>query len=473
MTNVQSKFLGRVQGVKGQIATVACETDYRPAIHELLITEEGEGAYLEVHSYIDDHTINALLLSPQNSVSRYTRVATTEGQISIPVGGGVLGRVMNLYGQPQDEKGVINASKLRSIYAGSKETDSFEMSSLEIQETGIKAIDFFAPLPRGGKLGIIGGAGVGKTVLLTELLHNIEKKGKSVSIFAGIGERVREGYELWQTLEKNGLIERTAMIMGNVNENAAVRFRVAWAAATLAEYFRDEEKKDVLFFVDNMFRFVQAGGELSTLLGNIPSEFGYQPTLQTEVAEFENRIKSNSENYITSVQTVYVPADELTNPVVSTTLPHLDAAIVLSRDVAQEGRLPAIDPFRSQSSIVTKEILGEKHYLSVTGAIELLNQFNRLNRIVAIIGEEELSPENKKIYYRAQKLMNYMTQPFFSAEVHTGRKGVFVKREDLVNDVFGIIDGSFDEVPAEEFRFIGNTKDAGLKSDNNKESEES
>ncbi|MFP4022703.1 MAG: F0F1 ATP synthase subunit beta [Candidatus Paceibacterota bacterium] len=463
MENKKMKFLGRVQGLRGQVVRIVCETDYRPAVRELLMAEGESGAYMEVYSYLDDHTINALLLSSPRSVSRYTRVATTGGQISFPVGKGVLGRVMDLYGKPQDEKGAIKVTSTRSIYTEAGDVNKFKAPDLKIQETGIKAIDFFAPLPRGGKLGIIGGAGVGKTVLLTELLHNIEQQKDTVSIFAGIGERVREGHELWKTLESNGLIEKTAMIMGNVNENAAVRFRVAWAAASLAEYFRDVEKQNVLFFVDNMFRFVQAGGELSTLLGNIPSEFGYQPTLQTEVAQFEDRIKSTADRYITSVQTVYVPADELTNPVVSTTLPHLDAAIVLSRDVAQEGRLPAIDPFRSQSSIVTKTDLGEKHYRAVTKAVELLNQFSRLNRIVAIVGEEELSVENRKIYRRARQLMNYMTQPFFSAKVHTGREGKFVKRDDLVNDVCEIVTGSFDELLAEDFKFIGDLKDAGIK----------
>ncbi len=456
------RFLGRVKSIAGQIVRISCETDYRPAIRELLLAEDDHDTCMEVYSYSDDHTINALLLSPVDSVSRYTRVVTTGGQISIPVGKGVLGRVMNLYGQPQDEKGIIKARELRSIYTEADDTDKLRSSELRIQETGIKVIDFFTPLPRGGKLGIIGGAGVGKTVLLTELMHNIQQEKNTISIFAGIGERIREGHELWKILEDSGLIEKTAMIMGNVNENAAVRFRVAWAASALAEYFRDDGNKDVLFFVDNMFRFAQAGGELSTLLDNIPSEFGYQPTLQTEVAQFENRLKSTADRYITSVQTIYVPSDELTNPVVTTTIPHLDAAVVLSRDVAQEGRLPAIDPFRSQSSIVTKEDLGEMHYVAVTKATELLNQFNRLNRIVSIVGEEELSVENRKIYRRAQQIINYMTQPFFSAEIHTGRSGVFVKREELVKDVCDIVTGNFEDLPPEKFKFIGTIKGAGI-----------
>lgn len=456
------KFLGRVKGVSGQIVKISCENEYRPSVKELLVSEEDSSVHMEVYSYLDNHTISALLLSPVNSVSRHTRVITTGRQISVPVGEGVLGRVINLYGEPLDEKGVIKVEKLRPIYSESKNIEKFKGFDLKIQETGIKVIDFFAPLPRGGKLGIIGGAGVGKTVLLTELLHNIEQEGNTVSIFAGIGERVREGYELWQNLQESGLIKKTTMMMGNVNENAAVRFRVAWAAATLAEYFRDEKGKDVLFFVDNMFRFVQAGGELSTLLENIPSEFGYQPTLQTEVAQFENRIKSTSDHYITSVQTVYVPADELSNPVVSTTMPHLDAAVVLSREVAQKGRLPAIDPFKSQSSIATKEVLGEKHYFAVTKAVELLNQFGRLDRIVAIVGEEELSSENKNVYKRARQLINYMTQPFFSAEIHTGRKGVFVKRDELVDDVSNIITGKYDSVEPEKFKFVGSLKNIKL-----------
>ena len=461
----QNKLVGRVQGVRGQIVQITCETDYKPKVKELLIDSRDEGARMEVYSYENDHTLNALLLSSSRSVYRNAEIVTTGAEVTIPVGSATLGRVIDLYGRELDEKGKLSSEKTRSIYPTHRQEALYTPPSVEVLETGIKAIDFFTPLPRGGKLGLIGGAGVGKTILLTELLHNIGQGDDTVSIFAGIGERIREGHELWKTLEENGLIEKTAMILGGINENAAVRFRIAAAAAALAEYFRDNEQKDVLVFVDNIFRFAQAGSELSILLGNIPSEFGYQPTLQTEIAQFQNRLRSTEDRSITSVQTVYVPADELTNPAVATTLTHLDAAVVLSRDVAQEGRLPAMDPFRSQSSIVSREFIGDEHYLAVTKAVEVLNQYSRLDRIVAIVGEEELSPENQKNYHRARQLINYMTQPFFSAEIHTGRDGVKVKRTDVVLDVMDIVNGKFDDVPTEDFRFIGNLKDAGIRSE--------
>lgn len=253
------------------------------------------------------------------------------------------------------------------------------------------------------------------------------------------------------------------MILGNINENAAVRFRIGAAATALAEYFRDDEKSDVLFFVDNMFRFVQAGSELSTLLEEIPSEFGYQPTLQSDIAAFENRLRSVEDRSVTSVQTVYVPADDLSNPAVSTTLPHLDAAVFLSREVTQEGRLPAVDLFQSQSSILERRIVGDFHYKTITRAVEILNQYQRLERIVAIVGEEELSEENRQYFHRATRLLNYMTQPFFSAEIHTGRSGIAVDREEAVQDVADIVDGKCDDIPAEELRYIGSLKDAGFR----------
>ena len=473
MENITTKtFTGTIQGVSGQIARITCETDYRPELRELLVVGDDAAVHLEVHSYHNDHTLNALLLSPSSSVKRHEKVYATGEQISIPVGEEVLGRVIDLYGDPQDEKGPLRREKTSPIYSTAvqwnEHTKTNGGGAPEVLETGIKAIDFFTPLPRGGKLGLIGGAGVGKTILMTELLHNIGQEKNTVSIFAGIGERIREGYELWQALEQNGLIKRTAMILGSINENAAVRFRVAWAAATLAEHFRDREDKDVLFFVDNIFRFVQAGSELSTILGTIPSEFGYQATLQTEVAQFENRLRSVGERAITSVQTVYVPADEFTNPAVSTVLPHLDAVVVLSRDVAQEGRLPAMDPFRSQSSIVSRAILGEEHYLAVTRAVELLNRAQRLERIVAIVGEEELSPDNRKSYRRARQIISYLSQPFFSAEGHTGRPGVRVALSDVVKDMTDIIDGAFDDIAPERFHFIGSLDDAGIRTEGKK-----
>ncbi len=463
----KNKFVGHVIEVRGQKAVISCESVYRPDLNELLIVEGKPNARLEVYSYKDDHTLNALLLCSPQEISRQTRIVGTGVPIKVPVGKEVLGRVMDLYGEPQDNEGPINTLNKINIHTGQSDENSNEKENItfrtEIQETGIKMIDFFTPLPIGGKLGLIGGAGVGKTVLMTELLYNIGQKENTVSIFAGIGERTREGFELWQTLKESNLLSETALVLAGINENAAIRFRVASTAASLAEYFRDTEKKDVLFFIDNVFRFVQAGSELSAVLEITPSKSGYQPTLQTEVANFQNRLQSRGERSITSVQTVYLPADELTNPAVTATLPYLDVAVVLSRDVHQAGRLPAVDPFHSRSSLVNKENLGQKHYSTVTRSIEMLNSFNRLERIAAIIGEEELSLENQKIYLRSQQLMNYMTQPFFTAEMHTGRKGVKVSRDDVVDDVLEILNGRFDNVSAEKFKYIGNLKDSNIK----------
>ncbi|MDB4516914.1 F0F1 ATP synthase subunit beta, partial [Crocinitomicaceae bacterium] len=277
-----------------------------------------------------------------------------------------------------------------------------------------------------------------------------------VSIFAGIGERTREGHELWKWLEDNGLLEKVSMILGNIHKNAAVRFRSAWSASSVAEYFRDEEKQDVLFFVDNVFRFLQAGSELAILAGEIPSEFGYQSTLQSEIASFESRLKSTNENTVTSVQTMYLPADELSDPSIAVTVPHVDSVVILNRDIAQQGRLPAVDYTRSRSTLLDEDIIGKEHYKTVTEATDILHQHERLQRIVAIVGQDELSSENRIIFERAQKILNYLTQPFYTAEVQTGREGVFVSRKDTVSDIRKILDGKFDNVPASALLYIGN-----------------
>jgi len=372
--------IGRIIEVRGQTVRIRCEGSYLPQLRELLVAHEDETVRMEVHSYESDRVLSALLLCAPQQVERNIGVHATGSEIQIPVGPSVLGRIINLYGDVKDGGEPLAISQYRSIYKTDAEQAEEQAARGEfredvIQETGVKVIDLFAPLPKGGKLGLIGGAGVGKTVLLTELLHNIGTLDNTISIFAGIGERIREGHELWRSLQKSGLLESTTMILGNINENAAVRFRVGAAAAALAEYFRDDERSDVLFFVDNMFRFVQAGSELSTLLEEIPSEFGYQPTLQSDIAAFENRLRSAEGRSVTSVQTVYVPADDMSNPAVSTTLPHLDAAVFLSREVTQEGRLPAVDLYQSQSSILDTRIVGDFHYSTVTRAVEVLNQY--------------------------------------------------------------------------------------------------
>lgn len=468
MEKTQLETIGKVSGIDGQIVTVSCTGEYRPQLHELLTDQHDNAIRMEVHSYKDEREMYCLLLTQRDAIYRNQSIATTGNQTTVPVGREILGRVIDLYGNPVDGEGPLSVPTHKPIYTSNKE--KFLRSKLETDSkkspivlTGIKAIDFFTPLPRGGKLGLVGGAGVGKTVLMTEILRNINSGGDVLSVFAGIGERIREGHELWQALKATEVLYRTTLIFGGMNENAAVRFKIAWAAAAIVEHFRDIEKQDVLFFADNIFRFVQAGSELSTLLEEIPSEFGYQPTLQTEIARFESRVASTEHASVTSIQTVYVPADVLTNPAVVATLPHLAAVVILSRDVAQQGRFPAIDLYRSTSAVMDKNFVGEAHYDAVVKTTELLNHYERLARITAIIGEEELSVQDQKIFHRAQKVINYMTQPFYTAESQSSRKGVFVQAEDIIGDVTDIIAGKFDALDENKFLYIGDLASEGLK----------
>lgn len=459
----RSQSVGRVRGLVGQIIRVDCDGSYRPKLRELLIAENDPTIRLEAYTYEDERTLFCLLLSAVENIPRNTRIVSTGNEITIPVGPGVLGRVIDIYGEAMDGRGAIQTTETRSIYARtSSELASRVTRPNEVLETGIKTIDFFAPLLKGGKMALVGGAGVGKTTLQEEILRNVVYGGGGVSVFAGIGERIREGHALWRSLEEYKVLDRTALVFGHISQNAAVRFLTASTAATLVEYFRDEAEEDVLFFADNVFRFLQAGSELSTLLGEIPSEFGYQPTLQTEIAQFENRLYSTEKAHVTSVQTVYVPADEFGNPAIAATMPHMDASVILSRDLTQEGRYPAVDPFQSMSTALDPEIVGEEHYDAVTRSIELMSQYKQLARIVSIVGSEELSLENQKRYERAQKILNYMTQPFMTTEIETGRKGVSVKREDVIHDMRAILAGDLDNIPAERFLFIGDLKSAGI-----------
>lgn len=389
------------------------------------------------------------------------RIVSEGTTLSIPVGKCVLGRAINLYGQPVDGGKLLEYSDTRPIHHSTRNFVLKTKREPRLLETGIKIIDFFAPVVEGGRLGIVGGAGVGKTALMTEIIHNLNQTHPGVTLFAGIGERIREGYELWESLQTTGALTKTTLILGHINENAAVRFRIGSAAATLAEYFRDEEKTNVLFFTDNIFRFIQAGNELSTLLGEIPSEFGYQSALQTQIAQFENRLVSTERNSITSVQTVYVPADELVDPSVSAAIPYFEAILVLSREMHQAGQFPAIDCLKSKSSVLDylRSQQDNPHFKVLTAAIETLNQYARLQRIVSIIGETELSASDRLIYERALRLRNYMTQELFTLEKQTGRKGVFVKRSESIADVDAILNGKYDHVPPERFMFIGSTKD--------------
>jgi F-type H+-transporting ATPase subunit beta len=362
---------------------------------------------------------------------------------------------MDLFGNPEDGRGMIQAKSWRSIHAAATSDTYSQLTTREIVETGIKAIDLFAPVQKGGKILLVGGAGVGKTVLMSEIMRGLMTNHKGVSIFAGIGERTREGHELWRWLEDNELLKGVTMVLGNIHKNAAVRFRTAWTAAALTEYFRDEENKDVLFFVDNVYRFLQAGSELSTLASEIPSEFGYQPTLQSEIAHFESRLKSTDKANVTSVQTMYLPADELSDPSIAATVPHVDSILILNRSIAQQGRLPAVDFSRSRSTLLDEATIGKEHYRTATEAMELLQQHERLQRIVAIVGRDELSEENRNMYDRAQKILNYLTQPFFTAEVQTGRPGASVPLKRTIADVRKILEGKVDSTASNALLYIG------------------
>lgn len=455
--------VGRVRRIMGQIIAVECDGDYRPRLQELLVAEHDKTVRMEAYAYREERMLYCLLLSPVSSINRQTYVLSTQKRISVPVGDAMLGRAINFYGEPVDGRGPINSSEERAIYPTDRVFSGDLIGPSTILETGLKVIDFFAPIQKGGKTALIGGAGVGKTVVQSEILRNFLLTTKSgVSVFAGIGERVREGHALYHLLKEQKLLEHTALMFGYVNKNAVIRFRTAAAAATLAEHYRDEAGQDVFFFIDNVFRFLQAGSELSTLLGEIPSEFGYQPTLQSEIAQFENRLVSTKRGSITSIQAMYVPSDEFDNPAVAATLAHMDTTIILSRDVAQQGRHPSVDPLRSTSDAINPDIVGTDHYKAVTEAVAVLNQYDRLARIVAVVGEEELSLQNQQTYRRAQQILHYMTQDLHTTSVEDGRPGISVKRADTVRDVRAILDGKLDAVSPDKLRYIGDLKAAKL-----------
>lgn len=469
---------GIITSVNGQIAEVEIEGEIFPELFEILTSPQDPEVILEVFSQSRATTFVQILTSPDR-LFRGMRVCGTGSDLKVPVGQSVLGRVINLFGAAKDNAGKITSDKQSSIYSKSPSLNIVQ-ANYQILETGIKAIDFLTPIQRGGKVGFIGGAGVGKTILLTELLHNITlrqtnnnpglssskpglRETKPVySVFAGVGERIREGQELYQRLKESGALPKTVIILGQMNENAAVRFRVALAAVAQAEYFRDQLKSDVLFFIDNMFRYVQAGTEVATLLGTIPSEQAYQATLQTEVSTLEDRLIPTANGSITSFQNVYVPADEIADAGVVAVMSVLDNAIVLSRSVAQKGIYPPIDLFQTSAATLSKAFLGEVHFKALTEFQKLLENYNKLSHIVAIVGEEELSPENRVLYNRTKKIINYLTQPFFMTERQTGRKGVYIQKDTTVNDIEVILSGKLDNIPADKFMYIGSLADAKI-----------
>ena len=448
------KTTGKVVAVKGQIVEVEFLGD-KPGVHELLVGDGGENVRVQVYASAGKDTFFCLALTGVEEISRGLKMIGTGKTLEIPVGAGVLGRVTNIFGDEVDGKGVIEVKQKRPIF---RQVPGFGQISTkeEVWETGVKVIDLFSPLLKGGKMGLFGGAGVGKTLLLGEILHNVVKlKQKQVSVFAGVGERVREGHELYEELAKRQILAEVALVFGPMGENAAVRFLTGLAGVTIAEYFRDEEERDVLFFVDNIFRLAQAGSELATLMNAIPSEDGYQATLGSEMATFHERLVSTDKGVISTIEAIYVPSDDQLDQGVQSVFPYLDSIVTLSRNVYQAGRLPAVDILASSSSVLNPQVVGQRHYEVAVAAQVMLKKADSLERMVSLVGESELSAENQALYKRAKKLKNYMTQSFFTAEEQTGRPGVYVPAAKTVADAADIIAGKYDHVPDDRFLFIG------------------
>ena len=449
---------GKIISIRGQIVEVEF-LEEKPAVHDVLVLEDDKNTQLEVYSSSSPLTFYCLALTSVAKLSRGAVLVNTGSTLKIPVGDEVLGRVIDVFGKPQDGKGALKTQESREIFSHEVPFDEV-VTPKTVLETGIKAIDFFSPILKGGKVGLFGGAGVGKTVLLTEIIHNVVvlNKDKSISVFSGVGERTREGQELLQQLEESGVLPRVALIYGQMGENPVVRFRTAIAGAALAEYFRDEKGKDVLTFIDNTFRFAQAGYELSTLMNAIPSEGGYQSTLGSEMSLLHERLVSSRQGSITSIEAVYVPSDDLTDYGVQSVFPFLDSTVVLSRSVYQQGRFPAVDLLSLASAGLDIEIVGKDHYETLILAQNLLKRANALERIVSLIGESELSTDDQQVYKRAEILKNYMTQSFFVTEAQTGRKGNYIPLKETVADVRNIITGKYDGRKPDEFLYVGHLK---------------
>lgn len=450
---------GRVISVKGQIIEVEF-LEEKPRIYDVLVYKDDPAIKMEVYNSASPHSFYCLALTSVTKLHHGSEVISTDQPIKIPVGKEMLGRVVDTLGDPQDGMGEIKTQEMRPIIAKDLSFADVNIPK-ELLETGIKVIDFFTPIVKGGKVGLFGGAGVGKTVLLSEIIHNIVilHPEENVSVFTGVGERTREGEELFQTLKDSKVMQGVSLIYGSMGENPALRFRTAFTGVTLAEYYRDTMGKDVLFFIDNIFRFAQSGYELSTLMNVIPSEGGYQATLTSEMASFHERLVSTLKNAITTFEAIYVPADDITDSGVQAIFPYLDSGLILSRSVYQEGRFPAIDILASNSSSLNPDIVGELHYTTALDAQALLKKAMSLERIVSLIGESELSPEDQTVYKRSKFLKNYMTQTFTVVETQTEKKGVYVSIKETIADVRAILDGKVDNLQPEDLMFIGTLKD--------------
>ncbi|MBM4255610.1 MAG: F0F1 ATP synthase subunit beta [Deltaproteobacteria bacterium] len=457
--------VGKITQVLGAVVDVEFENSALPPIYNALqvtnptVSDREWNLILEVAQHLGENTVRCIAMDSTEGLVRGTPARDTGNVITVPVGEETLGRILNVVGEPVDQGASLDHVKRSPIH---RPAPSFadQATEVKILETGIKVVDLLAPYPLGGKVGLFGGAGVGKTVILMELISNIATQHGGYSVFGGVGERTREGNDLWLEMKESGVINKTALVYGQMNEPPGARARVALSALTVAEYFRDVEHKDVLLFVDNIFRFVQANSEVSTLLGRIPSAVGYQPTLSTDVGDLQERITSTKNGSITSVQAIYVPADDLTDPAPATTFAHLDATTVLSRQIAELGIYPAVDPLDSTSRMLDPNVIGEEHYQVARRVQEILQRYKDLQDIIAILGIDELSEEDKIVVSRARKVQRFLSQPFHVAEQFTNIKGAYVKVKDTIRSFKELVDGNYDDLPEQAFYMVGTIEDA-------------
>jgi F-type H+/Na+-transporting ATPase subunit beta len=457
--------IGSVTQVIGAVVDVKFDGELPEILNALRVENQGKTLVLEVAQHLGENTVRTIAMDTTDGLVRGAEVADTGGPISVPVGPETLGRIINVVGEPVDERGPVKAKLSSPIHKPAPEFID-QSTEAEILVTGIKVVDLLAPYARGGKIGLFGGAGVGKTVIIMELINNIAKKHGGYSVFAGVGERTREGNDLYHEMMESKVIvpdgpgSKAALVYGQMNEPPGARARVGLTGLTLAEYFRDEEGQDVLFFVDNIFRFTQAGSEVSALLGRIPSAVGYQPTLATDMGALQERITTTKKGSITSVQAIYVPADDLTDPAPATSFAHLDATTVLSRQIAELGIYPAVDPLDSTSRMLDPRVVGDEHYKVARDVQRVLQTYKSLQDIIAILGMDELSEEDKLTVARARKIQRFLSQPFHVAEVFTGTPGVFVNLEDTIKAFKGLVAGDYDELPESAFYMVGTIEEA-------------
>jgi len=452
--------IGSVAQVMGPVVDVRFDEGNLPEINNALTVPIGDRTLtVEVAQHIGDNTVRCIAMASTDGLTRGAAVTDTGHAISVPVGRETLGRIFNVLGETVDNEPTPETKERWNIHRPAPSYDELSTST-EILETGIKVIDLICPYSKGGKIGLFGGAGVGKTVLIMELINNIAKQHGGISVFTGVGERTREGNDLYNEMKESGVLNKTALVYGQMNEPPGARMRVGLSGLTMAEYFRDEEKQDVLLFIDNIFRFTQAGSEVSALLGRMPSAVGYQPTLATEMGALQERITSTKKGSITSVQAVYVPADDLTDPAPATTFAHLDATTVLSRSISSQGIYPAVDPLESTSRILNPEILGEEHYAVAREVQRVLQRYNELMDIIAIMGMDELSDEDKLLVNRARKVQRFLSQPFHVSEKFNGFPGIYVPRSETIRGFKEILEGKHDDLPESAFLFVGTIDDA-------------